>query len=434
MSKKDDFLVKNLPRIQALDFKQYAGYLTVNEESNGRLFFWLFESAGDPANDPLIVWLNGGPGCSSTSGLFFENGPFHFDLDTGELVPNEYSWNKHANMLYIDQPVGVGMSYTDDDGYVTHESQVDQEFYTFLQEFYNVFPAFKSNPFFISGESYAGHYIPCMAYHILQQNKNSTNFHIPLEGVMIGNGWMAPEIQTKSFIDFAYGSGIIGEEQKKQFEERFKDVEREFRMGLENSPGNICNQILGNILDVSGTADYHVNCYDIREYYYGDDILTVWPKGLDLIKAYLNRDDVREAIHAEHDPVKTWTECNITVGNKLRGDHNKAVMDKMTMILSEIRVLVYNGQFDMICNHVGASRALYDLKWPGQGGFQNAQRYTWVVDGKPAGYATSFDNLTFLLVLGGSHMVPMDVPAQALDMVTRFPRHKDFNDYLQGSD
>ena len=104
-----------------------------------------------------LVWLNGGPGCSSMQGLFSENGPISFTGNLSTPIPNPYSWTKLANVLYIDQPVGTG--YSTGSSQATDNNQVVQEFYAWLKSFYNVFPSLKTNNTYLMGESYAGIYV-----------------------------------------------------------------------------------------------------------------------------------------------------------------------------------------------------------------------------------------------------------------------------------
>ena len=92
--------------------KQIAGHLTVNEKCGDNLFFWFFESRSDPLKNPIVIWLNGGPGSSSMMGLFAENGPYQIQDDLS-LIENPYSWNTAANYLVIDQPAGTGLSYVE---------------------------------------------------------------------------------------------------------------------------------------------------------------------------------------------------------------------------------------------------------------------------------------------------------------------------------
>ena len=132
------------------------------------MFYWLFESASEPSTDPLVLWLTGGPGCSSELAIFIENGPYKMDM-VGDLELNPYSWHKNANMLYVDNPIGTGYSYAADPSeYDTSEDQVAADFYVFVRGFLEQHPEFKGREMYITGESYAGHYIPAIAFKLVQ--------------------------------------------------------------------------------------------------------------------------------------------------------------------------------------------------------------------------------------------------------------------------
>ena len=105
----EDHRVSSLPDAPKLDEAQYAGYIQVQGHAN--IFYWLFESKKSPKTDPLVIWLNGGPGCSSMDGLFIELGPYRMTSGR-KIVKNPFSWNTEANLLFVDQPVGTGLSYT----------------------------------------------------------------------------------------------------------------------------------------------------------------------------------------------------------------------------------------------------------------------------------------------------------------------------------
>lgn len=91
--------------------------LTPTPPTPTQLFYWLFESRNDPVTDPLILWLSGGPGCSSMLALFVENGPYRIVEhgggaaveDSSRLLRlNPHSWNSNATVIYLDQPAGTG--------------------------------------------------------------------------------------------------------------------------------------------------------------------------------------------------------------------------------------------------------------------------------------------------------------------------------------
>eukprot|EP01126_Amoeba_proteus_P034145 TRINITY_DN3388_c0_g1_i13.p1 TRINITY_DN3388_c0_g1~~TRINITY_DN3388_c0_g1_i13.p1 ORF type:complete len:149 (+),score=31.11 TRINITY_DN3388_c0_g1_i13:72-518(+) len=128
---------------------QRSGYITVNPEKNGQLFYWLVESQSNPTVDPLVLWVSGGPGCSGELALFKENGPWTVNSSL-ILTDNIYSWNKIATVIWIDQPVGTGYSYADSD-YVVEEKQVALDMHVFLQSFFALYPQYQRLEFFISG-------------------------------------------------------------------------------------------------------------------------------------------------------------------------------------------------------------------------------------------------------------------------------------------
>ena len=134
--------------------KQRTGWLDVDSK---HFFFWYFESQNDPTNDPLLLWLTGGPGGSSMLGMLQEIGPCLINEYGNGTMHNKYGWNANANLLFIDQPAGVGFSYLDKDEPVPSNSfTAAADLHLFLQMFVSkVFPNLLDRPFHISGESYA---------------------------------------------------------------------------------------------------------------------------------------------------------------------------------------------------------------------------------------------------------------------------------------
>merc|ERR1712000_483379 len=168
------------------NFDQYAGYITLGSTTKN-IFYWFFTSQNNPSTDPVILWLQGGPGCSDMGGgLFLENGPYYpqanFNTQTVELTKNVYSWNQNANVIYIDSPCGVGFSYETNDNITAVDN------YMFLQGFFDVYSEFASNDFWITGESYAGVYIPTLAYQILTNGTDAQlASNLKRGGLMLGN-------------------------------------------------------------------------------------------------------------------------------------------------------------------------------------------------------------------------------------------------------
>ena len=146
----EDDRVTSLPGVDPLPpWAMYSGYVTVG--GGRQLFYWLFESQRDASTDPLVLWMNGGPGCSSLLGALTEHGPYR--TAGAALEPNEWSWNRQASVLYLEQPAGVGYSFggsgASGDGVAAKDNLA------FLRGFFLRHPALRSRPFFISGESHA---------------------------------------------------------------------------------------------------------------------------------------------------------------------------------------------------------------------------------------------------------------------------------------
>ncbi|ONM36649.1 Serine carboxypeptidase-like 27 [Zea mays] len=169
-------------------FSQYSGYVTVNPARGRALFYWLVEAvpaAGPIA--PLVLWLNGGPGCSSVGyGASEEVGPFRIRPDGQTLYLNPNSWNKAANLLFLESPAGVGFSYSNSslDLYTAGDAKTALDAYAFLVNWLERFPQYKYREFYIAGESYAGHYVPQLAQLIYEKNKGIQNPTINFKGFM----------------------------------------------------------------------------------------------------------------------------------------------------------------------------------------------------------------------------------------------------------
>ncbi|KAK0488998.1 Alpha/Beta hydrolase protein [Armillaria novae-zelandiae] len=182
-----------LPNVTFDVSRSFAGNIGVQREGhpNNTLFFWAFEKeegsltadANGSSTEPWGIWLNGGPGSSSMYGLLFGNGPINIGGDYS-ASKNNYTWANVADYVWIDQPVGVGFATADADGYVADEVQVGEDFMGFLGNFVKVFPSLATRPLYITGESYAGVYIP----YIMKTYFSMSNPPVNLAGVGIGNG------------------------------------------------------------------------------------------------------------------------------------------------------------------------------------------------------------------------------------------------------
>ncbi|KAK3030245.1 hypothetical protein RJ639_038368 [Escallonia herrerae] len=182
-------LVKFLPGFQGpLPFELETGYVGVDESEDVQIFYYFVKSETKPRQDPLILWLTGGPGCSSFSGLIYEIGPLYFrevryngSLPTLELNPK--SWTKMANIIFVDLPVGTGFSYARTSRAAqSSDLQLCDQAHEFLRKWLNAHPEYISNPFYIGGDSYSGITVPIIAQVISNGNEGGTEqFNINLK-------------------------------------------------------------------------------------------------------------------------------------------------------------------------------------------------------------------------------------------------------------
>jgi serine carboxypeptidase-like clade 4 len=409
------FLAVAFAGITFPNITQNYGYINANSQYGVNLFYWEFDSLDKPATDPLVVWLTGGPGCSSEMALFFENGPYTVNDDL-TLTFNPYAWNSHANLLYVDQPGGTGYSYvTDPNGYVQNEDQVADDFYTFLVGFFKKYPRFVKSDFYITGESYAGHYIPAIAAKIVDMNKKSS-FKINLKAVAIGNGLVDPLVQDKSYPPFMYANGLIDQDTVQQMNQAYVQCQQDIEAGDYSDAFNDCNQILGIGLQAAG----NINVYDIRKQCDG-------PLCYDFsnIENYLAQPSVINKLGVSG---VEWTTCNQNVYQYLVNDFEFSYrFDIPKLLANDVRVLIYNGNYDLVCNFYGSAEMINTMQWSGQQAFNSAQNVTWNYNGNAVGNSRTANGLTFVVVYNAGHMVPHDQPAAALDLLTRFIKNKPYN-------
>jgi len=402
-------------------FAQYTGHIVVNETYNSALFYWFFESQSAPETDPLVLWMTGGPGCSSELAVFYENGPFYFQDDgqgSYKVILSNYSWNRNSNIIYIDQPAGTGFSYTGVNGYVHNEKQMAVEMYIFLQKWLQTFPEYIGRPFYLFGESYAGHYVPSVGYTILQGNQDPQNIFIPLVSISVGNGMTSPIIQYGSYGPYAVAHAMIDKETALAVQAQYAICQGILNGTRSGSPEVSCNIIISMISTAAGPF----NTYDVTKTCPPDLALCY---NFTLANEYLNRKDVQQTLHVS----RKWKMCSTLVHEELAKDwwsrQDYLVPD---LLSAGVGVNIYDGINGFICNFIGQEMWTNQLSWNHQSDFLAAPREIWMVDGIIAGYRQSAYNLSMITVNNAGHMVPMDQPKNAFDMFTRILTGQSFGD------
>ena len=397
-----------------------------------QMFYWLFPATQvDPATAPLLVWLQGGPGASSLLGLFFENGPLSLQEDSnGEIIVsnNPSAWNSQANLVYLDQPFGTGFSFANASQYITSEQGMPEVAIWLrlaLLELAKVQPQFASSvlananggdarKLWLSGESYAGKYVPYLATEI-GTYEDPLSQSLLAGGLAIGDGWVDPPIIVASYPLFAYSHGLVDYPQRIAME---KNVSL-FQAALAQQKFELATEIEHGIEhfveDVAG-----VNAYDIRH---------IGSYNFSIAEVYLNDDKVRAALGVVTGPdAPLFQISNSAVNDKLKGDISKSGVGVMSHLLDTYRVLLYNGAMDMDCNILGTLDWLHTVPWRGQSEFNTTSsgRQQWTANGGVAGWSRTVHNFTQLVINNAGHMVPMNQPEVSLAMINTLLSGKPF--------
>ncbi|KAF1794023.1 Alpha/Beta hydrolase fold [Phytophthora cactorum] len=361
---------------------------------------------------PLLLWLNGGPGASSMTGLLTEMGPYRLTKER-KLIPHEHSWTNIGHMLFFDQPVGTG--YSSEEG--------AEQLYRGLQGFFRRHPEYKHNPLYVCGESYAGKYAPSVSHYIHVKNSgppDNDDVVINLTGVAIGNGDMWPVLQTRSVPDFAIALGLIDSQQYEDANAQISVCEELHRQGRDVDAFQVCQAVTQKIYEAAGNPFI----YDIRQ---SSNTFTDLST---LLSSYFNDDAVRRALNVP--PGTPWT----SVDGSVYGTSSSApALDEMLDVpinvfrdlLDNYKFLFYAGNMDgSLCNNLGVGRIIDRLAWTDTAKYRVAKRQPWMVDGQVAGLAKSAGNMSYVVVLNSGHLVPADQPEASLDMMRRFVNNEPF--------
>ncbi|CAI5730278.1 unnamed protein product [Hyaloperonospora brassicae] len=407
---------------------QDSGYVQLPDTVDAHYFFWYFESRRDPRTDPLVLWLTGGPGCSSMMALLAENGPCHVLPDLSTRL-NPYSWTTVSNVVWLDQPTAVGFTYGDARDGDDSEERVGANILSFLEGFVARHPELAGRPLYITGESYGGHYVPAAAHYVWQHHKRrAADARLNLQGIAIGNGMTHAAIQLPHYVDMAeanaYGIQLVDAAQLALM----KADAPECGARLAQCPHNrsACVDDLAFCADrlLAPLLTAQRNPYDIRRPCTRMDDPTQC-YDLSAVAAYLDAPNVRAALGVDAAHAGAWQECNMAVNAAfartadLARPFNGVVAD---LLDDGLRVLIYAGDADLVCNWSGNEAWTLALDWSGADGFKAAPETVYTTaDGTRAGVSRSFRNqLTFVRVFNSGHMVPHDQPAVALDMLRKF--------------
>ncbi|KAL5531734.1 hypothetical protein ACEPAG_4611 [Sanghuangporus baumii] len=431
-------------RIKKSDFcdptvNVYTGYLDV-EQGSKHLFFYFFESRRDPDEDDVMMWINGGPGCSSSSGLLMELGPCKIDMtktSANGTIWNPYSWNSETNIFFLDQPVGVGFSYADYGEVIETTEDAAKNVQAFVSIFFETFNQFKGRRLHLAGESYGGRYLPVFASEIVDQNaiaKEEGRDTLNLKSVLIGNGLTDISTFYSGRVDVECGTASLETpvqsisacvRMRQTLPRCTKALKDNCIDTFDKINCNAANLFCHSQLSVGYLAT-GLNPYDMTKACEGSLDSLCYEEDT-AIEEYLNQLSVRSLLGVT--APQNFSSCSDDI--TIRFESHLDILAHPTqqyvaeLLARDVRVLIYAGTNDWICNWVSNIMWVEKLEWEGKDTFNAAKWRAWglgdkITEESATGITKSAGPLTFASVYGAGHMVPFDKPAEALKMVSRW--------------
>ncbi|XP_030472526.2 serine carboxypeptidase-like 18 [Syzygium oleosum] len=437
-------IIESLPGFPGdLPFKLETGYVGVGELEEVQLFYYFIESERSPKDDPLLLWLTGGPGCSALSGLLFEIGPLQFDYSNSSgnrpvLKLNSYSWTKIANIIFLDAPVGTGFSYaTTWRAYNSTDTSSAAQSYEFLRKWLMAHPKFLTNPLYITGDSYSGVIVPIIVKEVYDGNEAGREPPMNLKGYVLGNPVTCEVKDISERIPFGHKTALISDE---LYESTKTDCNGDY-VNVDPTNGACLTDLemvsrclekiyVAHILEpmCSIISPNHTRLKWSRSVLEENiiDVVSVpqqsrpWCRSYNYLYSYIwaNDRNVREALHIREGTKPEWDRCNYSLS--YTKDVLNSVVYHRYLSKTSLRALIYSGDHDLAIPYIGTLDWIRSLNLTLLGPWS-----PWFVEAQVAGYSILYSenykyDLTFTTIKGGGHTAPEYKPKQCLAMVDRW--------------
>ncbi|XP_033108031.1 retinoid-inducible serine carboxypeptidase-like isoform X5 [Anneissia japonica] len=404
------------------------GYVNVRPDAH--MFWWLYFSTIKPvySSAPLVLWLQGGPGGSSTGfGNFEEIGPLDVNLN-----PRNSTWLSAANLLFIDSPVGAGYSYvTDKSAYTTNLTEIATDLVHVLKKFLYYYCDFKTIPFYIFCESYGGKMTAALS-QALQKEIDGGRLSIDFRGLALGDSWISPIDYVNTWGPYLYQTSLLDKRGLALVQQAANETEMAYNAGNYTKATQLWSMTENVIAENTDNVDFYnillhntdgSNKMSIKKtYFMAPELSRLYLKHV----APYEADPLTELMNG---PIKkklgipdnvTWGAQSGTVFIKQYGDFMKPVIDIVDDLLmnTTLKVVVYNGQLDLICDTPGTELWLEKLTWPGLSSFDALKwKPLYTVGSQTKAFVKTYKNFSFYWIMNAGHMVPADAPDMALKMM-----------------
>ncbi|KAL7598072.1 serine carboxypeptidase 24 [Lactuca sativa] len=415
-----------LPGQPEVAFSQFSGYVTVHKKNGRALFYWLTEAAThNPDQKPLLLWLNGGPGCSSIAyGASEEIGPFRINKTLSSLYLNKYSWNKEANILFLESPAGVGFSYTNTSSDLkdTGDKRTARDALVFLKRWMSRFPQYKQRDFYISGESYAGHYVPQLAKKIHVYNKNHPDPFINLKGFIVGNAVTDNKYDNIGTVEYWWSHSIISDTTYKSIKNSCTFSSQNYTEKCDDAINYAWNHEFGEIDQYSiYTPSCNISSRNATSTRLKNSLVRRRASSYDPCieknaEKYYNRPDVQQAMHANYTGIPyKWTACSDELLLNWKDSEFSMLSTYRKLIAAGYRIWMFSGDTDSVVPVTATRFSLSHLNLT-----VKTQWYPWYLNGQVGGWTEVYDGLTFATVRAAGHEVPLLQPQRGFLLFESF--------------
>ncbi|XP_022777171.1 serine carboxypeptidase-like 44 [Durio zibethinus] len=433
-------LISKLPGQPDVSFRQFAGHIDVDEKAGRSLFYYFVEAEKDPMNQPLTIWLTGGPGCSSVGDAFASVGPFITTNNARGLQRNLLSWNKVSNLLFIDSPIGSGWSYSNTSSdYTNGDDSTNKNLFTFMLKWYEKYPDFKSRDLYLAGSSFAGHFVPNFANSLLDYNKQSKGLKFNVKGLALGNPMLRRKLDILARFDFFFSRGMINSELHQQIVKECNAIdENNYFANIAVDWSAPCTQLMskaplvafktddpraaegklfdvlrdhcdGNLEDLKSGKEVTMVSYEVEM------CLPLRPD------FYFNQPEVQKAFHGNRTNLSyAWSGCFSDNFKYNESDKDLDMLPALKMILQQsVPITIFSGDQDGIIPTMGTLNHLNKLAE--ELNIKLIKDEAWKHENKDGGWKYIFgDLLTYMTVKGANHHATFSRPSEALFIFTNF--------------
>ncbi|XP_058766791.1 serine carboxypeptidase-like 12 isoform X2 [Vicia villosa] len=379
--------VDHLPGFQGpLPFELETGYVGLGEtDDDMQVFYYFIKSENNPKKDPLMLWLTGGPGCSSFSGLVDQIGPFAFekkeyDGSVPSLVSRPQSWTKLSSIIFVDLPFGTGFSYAKNVTAHRSDWKLVHHVHQFLRKWLIDHSEFLSNEFYMGADSYSGIPVPAIVQEISNGNEKGLKPLINLQGYLLGNPMTTFE-EINYHIPYAHGMGLISNE-------LYASLERNCK---------------GEYIDVDSENELCLRDLESFDEIYSFYLATKWA----------NDHNVRKALHIREGTIGKWERCYTT---DFEEDIHGSFEFHVNLSKKGYRSLIYNGDHDLVVPFTSTQAWIRNLNYSIVDDWR-----PWFVNDQVGGYTRTYSNrMTFATVKGSGHTAPEYTPEQCFVMFSRW--------------